>query len=70
MDKKLLVKTILSCLLGAVLWCGIDFVICLIKDKSFVDTFFTAQNLIELVVCSVAAGIAYYSAQKKKNNTH
>ena len=67
MDKKLLVKTILSCLLGAVLWCGIDFVICQIKDNSFTETFFTAQNLIELAVCSLAAGIAYYSAQKKKS---
>ena len=69
MNKKLLVKTILSCILGAVLWCGIDFVICQIKDKSFADTFFTAQNIIELVVCSVAAGFAYYSAQKKKNSS-
>jgi len=68
MDKKLLTKTILSCLLGAVLWCGIDFVICQIKDRSFADTFFTAENLIELVVCSIAAGVAYYSAQKKKSN--
>ena len=33
------------------------------------DTFFTARNLIELIVCSIAAGIAYYSAQKKKNDT-
>ncbi len=68
MDKKLLVKTIISCLLGAVLWCGIDFIICQIKDKSFVDTFFTAQNLIEISVCSIAAGIAYYSSQKKKKD--
>lgn len=45
----------------------IDFIICQIKDKSFTDTFFTAKNLIELAVCSVAAGVAYYTAQKKKN---
>jgi len=48
------------------LWCGIDFAICQIKDKSFIDTFFTTRNLIELALCSVAAGAAYYSAQSKK----
>lgn len=68
MNNKLIVKTIFSCLLGTVLWCAIDYIICLIKHQSFVDTFFTAKNLIELVVCSVVAGFAYYSSQKKKNN--
>ena len=68
MNNKLLVKTILSCLLGAILWCAADYIICLIKKQSFVDTFFATKNLIELVVCSVAAGVAYYSSQKKKNS--
>jgi hypothetical protein len=67
MKNKLLLKTILSCLLGAILWCGLDYIICLIKKQSFVDTFFTTRNLIELVICSVVAGLAYYSSQKKKN---
>lgn len=66
MKNKLLVKTIISCVLGAVLWCAVDFIICLIKKESFVDTFFTFKNIIELVICSVASGIAYYSSQKKK----
>lgn len=66
MKNKLLVKTIISCLLGAVLWCATDFIICLIKKESFADTFFTSKNIIELVVCSVVAGFAYYSSQKKK----
>ena len=69
MNNKLLIKTILSCLLGAVLWCVLDYVICLIKNQSFVDTFFTAKNLIELLVCSFVAGFTYYGSQKKKNNT-
>lgn len=68
MDKKLLGKTVLSCFFGAVLWCGIDYVICLVKDKSFADTFFTFQNLSELALCSIASGVAYYFAQKKKKN--
>ena len=68
MKQKLIIKTILSCLLGAILWCGIDYVICLIKKESFTDTFLTTKNLIELLVCSVAAGFAYYSGGKKKNN--
>ena len=68
MKNKLLVKTIFSCFLGAILWCAIYFIICLIKKQSFVDTFLTVKNLIELVVCIVAAGFAYYSSQKKKNN--
>ena len=67
MKNKLLVKTIFSCLLGAILWCIIDYIICLIKNESFADTFLTTKNLIELVICSVAAGFAYYSSQKKKN---
>ena len=65
MKNKLLVKTIFSCLLGAILWCAIYYIICLIKKQSFVDTFFTTKNLIELVVCLVAAGVAYYRSQKK-----
>ncbi len=68
MKNKLLVKTILSCLLGAILWCFADYIICLIKKESFADTFFTTKNLIELLVCSVAAGFAYYTSQNKKNN--
>ena len=69
MKNKLLVKTILSCLLGAILWCAIDYIICLIKSESFTDTFFTSKNIIELVVCMVAAGFAYYTSQKKKNDS-
>ena len=65
MKNKLLVKTIFSCLLGAILWCAIYYIISLIKKQSFVDTFFTTKNLIELVVCSVAASVAYYRSQKK-----
>ncbi|MBR1417090.1 MAG: hypothetical protein IJ572_04660 [Bacilli bacterium] len=68
MKNKLIVKTIASCLLGAILWCAVDYIICLIKNQSFVDTFFSTRNLIELVICSIAAGIAYYSSQKKKNS--
>lgn len=70
MKNKLIVKTILSCLLGAIIWCVLDYIICLIKKESFVDTFFSPKNLIELVICMFATGIAYYSAQKKKNGTN
>ncbi|MBQ3475783.1 MAG: hypothetical protein IJH20_06420 [Bacilli bacterium] len=70
MKNKLIVKTILSCLLGAIIWCVLDYIICLVKKESFVDTFFSTKNLIELVICMIAAGIAYYSAQKKKNGTN
>ena len=68
MKNKLLVKTIISCILGALLWCVVDFVICQIKGQSFVDVFLTSKNLLELLVCSIAAGFAYYSSQKKKSN--
>ena len=66
MKNKLLVKTIFSCVLGVIIWCAVDFIICLIKKESFVDTFFSTKNLIELVVFSVVAGVAYYNSQKKK----
>ena len=68
MDKKLLIKTFISCVLGAVLWCIIDFVICLVKKESFVDTFFTPYNIVELVIMITISGYVYYSTQKKKNN--
>lgn len=67
MKNNLLVKTIISCVLGALIWCAIYYIICLVREQSFVDTFFDTKNLIELVVCMIAAGIAYYSSQKKKN---
>ena len=67
MKNKLIVKTIFSCILGLILWCVIDYIICLIKKQSFVDTFFTTKNIVELVICSAAAGLAYYSSQKKNN---
>lgn len=67
MKNNLILKTIISCLLGILLWCGIYYVICLIKDESYVETFFTARNLIELAICSVCAGLAYYTSQKKMN---
>ena len=66
MKKDLLLKTVASCLLGAAAWCVIDFVICTVKKVSFTETFFTVTNLIEMAVCIVAAGVAYYTAQKKK----
>ena len=66
MKKDLLVKTIVSGLAGALLWCGISFIICQVKKESFADTFLTSANLIEMAVCSIAAGCAYYTAQKKK----
>lgn len=68
MKKDLLIKTIISCIVGAVLWCGIDFIICAIKQISFTDTFFTPKNLIELVVTSAIAGFVYYNSQKKKQD--
>ena len=70
MKNKLIVKTILSCLLGAIIWCVLDYIIYLIKKESFVDISFSTKNLIELVICMIAAGIVYYSAQKKKNGTN
>jgi len=70
MKNKLLVKTIFSCALGAIIWCIVDYIVCLIKKQSFIDTFFTAKNLIVLVICLVASGFAYYSSQKKKNNNN
>ena len=66
MNNKLLLKTILSCLAGALIWTGIDFVRCLIQKISFADTFLTASNLIEMAVCMVAAGVAYYFSRKNK----
>lgn len=67
MDKKILTKTIISCVIGAILWCLVDLIICAVRKESFVDTFLTPYNLFEVVLASVAAGFAYYSAQKKKN---
>ena len=66
MKNNLLVKTILSCLLGAVLWAGITYISCLINDKSFVDKFFSPGHIIEVVVVMTVAGIVYYIEEKKK----
>ena len=66
MKNNLLVKTILSCLLGAALWTGVTYITCLIKDKSFVDTFCTTGHIIEVVVVMTVAGIVYYVAEKKR----
>ena len=35
MKNKLIVKTILGCLLGAIIWCALDYIIYLIKKESF-----------------------------------
>ena len=68
MDKKLLIKTIISCLIGAVVWAVILFIICQIKDRDFKDQYFSLYNIFETAVCMAGAGISYYTAQKKKQN--
>ena len=68
MDNKLLVKTIISCVVGAILWCVIDLIICTVRNTNFVDTFFSPENLAELIIIMTLAGFSYYNAQKKKKN--
>lgn len=68
MKNRLIIKTIFSCILGAILGCIVEYIICLIKNQSFVDTFFTYEKLGVIVICSVVAGFSYYSSQKNKNN--
>ena len=67
MDKKTLTKTIISCLIGAVLWCAADFIYCSIEKKSFTETFFTVSNILEMIVAMGASGYVYYSVHKKNN---
>ena len=66
MKNNLLVKTILSCLLGVVVWAVIDFVICMVKDESFVNTFFSVTNIAEVIIIMTCAGIGYYIGHKNK----
>ncbi len=66
MDKNILIKVIINVLIGIVLWAGIDFVICLVKNKSFIDTFFNIYNIIEMLALFTVAGIAYYISLTKK----
>lgn len=66
MDNKLLVKTIVSCVVGTVLWCIIDLIMCAVKNENFVDTFFSPTNIAEVVTIMTLAGISYYVAQSKK----
>ena len=67
MKNNLLLKTIVSCIVGVALWCGIDFVICACKKTSFVDTFCTVENIVEIICVMTVAGYFYYVSQKKKN---
>ena len=66
MNKELLTKTILSCILGGVIWCAVDFIISMINNISFVDTFCTTRNIIELVVVMGLSGIVYYNTNKNR----
>ena len=66
MKNNLLVKTILSCLLGVVVWAAIDFIMCMVNDESFVDTFFSITNIVEVIVIMICAGIGYYIGHKNK----
>lgn len=67
MDKKLLTKTIISCVCGVVLWAIIDFVVCTVKGDDFIDTFFDVVNIIEVVAIMGLAGATYYISRTKKN---
>ena len=66
MNKKLLMETIISCIVGVVLWGIIDLIICAMRNTNFVDTFFSPENLVELVIVMCISGFAYYSAKKNK----
>ena len=66
MNKELLTKTILSCILGGVIWCAVDFIIGMINNVSFVDTFCTTRNIIELVVVMGEKAMGAYLAGVKK----
>lgn len=68
MNKKLITKVLLNSFFGIVIWAIIDFVICLIKKQSFVDTFFTVQNIIEIIAIYTGCSLGYYWSQSKKNN--
>ena len=66
MNKKLLMETIISCIVGVVLWGIIDLIICAMRNTNFVDTFFSPGNLVELVIVMCISGFACYHAKKNK----
>ena len=66
MNKKLLIETIISCFVGVVLWGIIDLIICAMRNTNFVDTFFSPENLVELVIVMCISVFVCYSTKKNK----
>ena len=66
MNKKLLCKAIISCIIGIIIWGIFHFIVCMIDNKPFVETFFTVGNIVPIVCIMIIGGIAYYISENKK----